>query len=149
MAAHVVELSDAIADYIRAQTYSFTFNTSRQWPVRLDLADTETTNVWVYPVWPTGKGSPVQTRGDFDRNYLINIDITNFIDNVDTTAEVDDALLLAQEIEQSLFRQDMANFKFIQFGAQEGGEPFLEIEQLNNRNFFRVPLQVLYFGRAV
>ena len=147
MAARVVELKQAIADYIESSTYSFTFNTNSTYPIKIDLAETRLTNVWVYPLWPTGKRLTVNTRGTVLKQYLMNVEITNYIDNPDNQSEIDDALLLAEELEDSLDNVPQADFKFTEFAAEPGGQPFADFEKLGGRNYFHVPIGVLYVGK--
>ena len=143
MAARVVELAQAVADYIGSQTYSFTFNVQRKMLIKSDLADTRLTNVYVYPQYDQGKVLPVDTRDAFGRQYTVIVHLTNYVDDVNDQREIDDALLLAEELEGSLENIELANFAMLGFGAEQSAS-FLEVEDLQNRQFFHVVIPVIY-----
>lgn len=143
MAARVVELSQAVADYIASQSYSFTFNTLRKMLIKSDLADTRLTNVYVYPQYAQGKNLPVDTRDAFGRQYTVIVHITNYVDDVNDQREIDDALQLAEELEESLENVEQAGFAMLGFGA-ENSASFLEVEDLQNRQFFHVVIPVIF-----
>ena len=143
MAARVVELAQAIADYIASQTYSFTFNVERRMRIKSDLADTQTTNVFVYPMYDQGKQISVDTRDAFGRTYTVNVEIVNFIDDPNEQREIDDALLLAEELEESFENTDLAGFQMLGFGAETSAS-FLEAEQLQDRYVFHVVIPLVF-----
>ena len=143
MAARVVELAEAVKDYIASQTYSFTFNVLRRMLIQSDLATTQTTSVYVYPMYDQGKQVAVDTRDAFGRTYTINVHIVNFVDDPSEQNEIDDALLLAEELEESLENVEQAGFAMLGFGAETSAS-FLEIDQLQERHTFNVVIPIIY-----
>ena len=143
MPARVVELAQAVADYISGQTYSKSFTAQRKMLVRSDLKDTRLTQIFIYPQYDQGKQLPVDTRDAFGRTYTIIVHIVNFVDNPNEQDEIDISLLLAEEVEGSLENIEQAGFAMLGFGAEQSAS-FLEEGQLQERMTYNVVIPVVY-----
>ena len=150
MAARVIELCEAVKDYINAQktlgTYSFGFNVIRTNWVSTDLKDTNSTVVYIYPAQPTGSALPQGTRAEFMRQYQVSCHLTNYVDSA-SQAEIDDALQLAEELERSLENVEMADFSMLEFESTTGGRAFFEIQPAIQRNYYHAIINLTYLNQ--
>ena len=146
MAARVVEITQAVADYISdpARAYPYSFQTHR---VNYGISQQEgdaLTHIFVYP--STYMPGPDRTRETFSRTFAINLDIVNYTDSFDDQEEIDNALDLAEKLETSLENVDMAEASFMEFGDVNSGRNLFEVESQVDRQTFHVVIPLVYRG---
>ena len=145
MAAQVVKLCDSIVAHIKQKQtdgfFSNTFNIARRNYQVTQLADTNVTNVWVYP--QVNRAEP-GTREIWSRTYSIALHLANFLDSM-TQDEIDIALNLMDELELSVENTRFGEFAMISFETQTG-RPFFEREATVDQNYFHAVSTVNYLG---
>ena len=146
MAARVVELAEAVKDYIASQTYSFSFNVVRQNPAAQRLEATKTTTLFVYP---GPEGPTTATRNKWQHFYSITIHLFNYIDGVSSgdpigQQEIDDVALLMQEVVDSLKDAVISGRHLMEFSTEDNPEEVYNQDYLVTLNAANSTRRLVY-----
>ena len=119
MPARVVELCDAIAEYVAAFTYSFTLDVRRANPAHYRLEDSPLTTLFVYagPEGPT-----TATRNKWLHTYSATLQLLNYVDDQVGQSEIDNTFWLMEQIVDSLKAPRMAGMSVLEFSTEDNPE---------------------------
>lgn len=139
MPAKIVNLCEAIKDYLNGLTLSQAFTAIRANKWYSDLEDTNGLQVVVLPVEKTVE--PID-RGSVQRTFVVGV-VTQQA-NVTTRDDEDDLLLFIEELTDALYSRDFAGFGFQ--GFTDVGEEFIETDASVDSLTVRSLLQLTYIG---
>jgi len=142
MAARIIELADAIADFMDSHPYdppSFTVQ-SQILPI-IELEETNSPRVYVYP--SSFAHSP-ETRGNWRRSYTVTIELTKYL-RQNTSDEFEMLLGTMEDIGDSLEDRVMSGMTMDSFGSTDAGRELFDIEKGKGGNFFRAAIEATYF----
>ena len=129
MAARVIEIADALKDYIQTQlsagVYGFSFNLTRKNPQFVHKVES-TAATWVY-VYPGPEGPTLGTRGKWQHTYNIVIHLVNYVDGIPAQDEIDDAALLMERIIDSIKEAQISGRTTMEFSTEDNPEePYVD-----------------------
>lgn len=143
MPAKVVDICDAVKDYLNAETFTQSFTATRRNVWYDDLDDTNSVQVVVVP---QESDTEPETRSGLQRRYRVLVIVQKRMsDGVDLDTQ-DAMLLLAEEIETKLYGQSMAGFRFVTYGETSGSRLTIDTDAASRLQVFRTVMQVSYVG---
>lgn len=140
MAARLVDVCEAVKDFLNAESFSQSFTATRKnrwaWKVE-DAANLQVT------VLPNDVETTELDRSRAERKFNLIVVIAK---KVATQEQEDELLLLAEELEDALYAQPMASYAFESFSATTGSRVAMESDPALNTGLFRTVLELTYRG---
>lgn len=139
MTARIVTLCEDIKDYLNTLTLSSVFTASHERPAYVDLEAIANAAFRVF-VYPVALRKPQYDREAYGRSYDVNVHVCKKL----VTTEIDSCLELAEELEDALSFKHFTPFEALQFQSELTGRNPFEISELNERDYFHVPITITY-----
>ena len=134
MAAQIVQLAEAVTDFLNSASFSQVFTAERRNRVREDLSAVQDLNVWVVPAILS---SEVHSRRDDLVDFGIQVAVVR--ESVEDD-EIDDMLFLMDQLSQALTHENFDPFQY----AGQVNTPIYSPERIDNEGIFLSVITVTY-----
>lgn len=143
MPARIVGLCDAIVSYLNGLTLSQTFTAVRQNVWYEDEADSDDLRIIIVP---QESETVESTRASSIRRMRVNVIVEQRLIGAPDATITENLLQLMDEIEDSLYMVNQAQWGWDAFSETIGSRQFVDVDGHATERVFRVVLQVTYLG---
>lgn len=143
MAARLVGVCEAVKDFLNGESFSQPFTAVRKNTYSWQVEDTSSIQVVVLP----GEVETlVMDRRSAERKFQVMVVIAKKLSSSDNLTAQDELLMLAEEMEDAFYSQQMDGYAFESFSATTGTRVPIDQEASLSSRLFRTVIELTYRG---
>jgi len=141
MAAHVVDIADAVVESLNDADFAMSFTAQRMLLARIATKDLKDLKVIVVPV---GRAIEIESRGSNDEAVVIHIAIIKHMNDVTDLGEADQLLLLVEQVQDFCLARDFGDMSCLEVASVLAGDTIYGLEQLRDDTTFMHIMQLTF-----